>query len=544
MSNGRRKTLTLIATILGSTIVFLDSTVVNVALPAISDDLDTGLADQQWVVEAYMLSLVSVMLVGGLLGDQFGRRRMFIIGLIGFGTTSVLCAIAPNSEVLIAGRAAQGLAGALLVPGSLAILAATYEGAARGKAIGTWTAWSGISTLVGPAGGGALIELFTWRAIFWVNVPLIVLTIWLAHRYIEESSDPDADRMIDWLGIGLSAAGLGAPVYALIQQPTHGWGDPLVYVPLVAGVLLFALFLFWESRYRHAMLELDLFRVRNFAVTNIETLIVYAGLIGAFFFLTLFLQETAGYSALEAGFATTPTSLMLFALSPLFGKISTGVGPRIPMSVGPVIGGIGLLMLSRAGTDPEYVTAILPGTVIFGLGLAMTVAPLTATALNSVPQQNAGAASGINNGVARVAGLLAIAILGALISGQFGSSIDDSLGKEPLSPAAQNAIEDAKQRPLGGAEVGDLPPGEARRVDAAVASSAEEGFQLGLEVAGLLMILGGALAGIGLRNPPREGAEERHAPRASTAGECGRCSEQGHDRDHADHEPAGEPAAA
>ena len=236
MTDSRRGALTLVATILGSTIVFLDATVVNVALPAISDDLDTGLADQQWIVEAYLLAIVSLLLVGGSLGDQFGRRRIFVIGLVGFAITSVLCAVAPSSTVLIAARAAQGLAGALLVPGSLAILASTFEGAARGKAVGTWTAWTGIATVLGPAGGGALIEALSWRAIFWVNVPLIVVTIIVTLRIVRESKDPEADRAIDWAGIAMSAAGLGRPVYALIQQPTHGWGDPIVFVPLIAGV--------------------------------------------------------------------------------------------------------------------------------------------------------------------------------------------------------------------------------------------------------------------------------------------------------------------
>src|ERR671919_2696408 len=228
MTDSRRNLLTLIATILGSTIVFLDATVVNVALPALSDDLDAGLADQEWVVEAYLLALVALMLVGGSLGDQFGRRRIFVIGLIGFGVTSILCAIAPSSELLIAARALQGLAGALLVPGSLAILASTFEGAERGKAVGTWTAWSGIATVLGPAGGGALIEALSWRAIFWVNVTLIVITVMLTMRIVRESKDPQADRAIDWAGIGMSAAGLGVPVYALIPQPTHGWRDPPV----------------------------------------------------------------------------------------------------------------------------------------------------------------------------------------------------------------------------------------------------------------------------------------------------------------------------
>src|SRR5687768_4209385 len=232
----RRERLTLLATILGSTIVFLDSTVVNVALPAIQSDLDTGLAGQQWVVEAYMLTLVAFMLVGGSLGDLYGRRRLFMIGLGGFGVTSILCALAPTVEFLIGARALQGVAGALLVPGSLAILAATFEGEARGKAVGLWTAWSGISTLAGPAGGGLLVEL-DWRWIFWVNIPLVLGTLWLARRSVDESSDPEACPGIDGVGIGLSAIGLGGPVFALIEQPTYGWGDPLVAVPLIAGIV-------------------------------------------------------------------------------------------------------------------------------------------------------------------------------------------------------------------------------------------------------------------------------------------------------------------
>src|SRR4051794_10387518 len=225
----RRLRMTIIATILGSVVVFLDATVVNVALPAISDDLGAGLADQQWVVEAYLLALTALLLVGGSLGDQFGRRRIFIVGLGLFGVTSILCAIAPTTEMLIGARALQGIAGALLVPGSLAILAATFEGAERGRAVGTWTAWTGIATVIGPVGGGVLVEAISWRAIFWVNVPLVLVTMLLTQRNVRESVDPQADRHIDWVGILFSAAGLGLPVYALIQQPTHGWGDPVVY---------------------------------------------------------------------------------------------------------------------------------------------------------------------------------------------------------------------------------------------------------------------------------------------------------------------------
>jgi EmrB/QacA subfamily drug resistance transporter len=532
--------LTLVATILGSTIVFLDATVVNVALPAISDDLDTGLADQQWVVEAYLLAMVALLLVGGSLGDQFGRRRIFVIGLVGFGVTSVLCAVAPSSAVLIGARAAQGLAGALLVPGSLAILASTFEGPARGKAVGTWTAWTGIATVLGPAGGGALIEALSWRAIFWVNVPLIVVTILVTMRIVRESKDPQADRAIDWAGIGLSAAGLGLPVYALIQQPTHGWSDPVVYAPLIAGVLLFASFLAWESRAPHAMLDLMLFRIRNFSVTNVETLIVYAGLIGAFFFVTLFLQETVGYTPLEAGLATTPISLLLFVLSPQFGKIATGIGPRVPMSVGPIVGGLGLLLLIRLNSNAEYLTDVLPGVVIFGLGLSATVAPLTATALDSVEERRVGIASGVNNGVSRVAGLLAIAILGAVISGSFATTVDDRLSGQQLSAAGTRAVEQAKQKPFGSARTGQLPPAEAERVDAAVTEASEGGFHLGMGLSGGLMIVGGLIAGAGLRNPERP-REPREAPRATPAGDCGHCppsEEPGTER--REREPVGE----
>ena len=450
----RAQRLTLIATILGSTVVFLDSTVVNVALPAISGDLDAGLAGQQWVVEAYMLTLVALLLVGGSLGDQFGRRRMFVFGLIGFGATSMLCAIAPTVEFLVGARALQGVTGALLVPGSLAIVAATFEGAARGKAVGTWTAWTGIATVIGPAGGGALIGLSSWRAIFWVNLPLIAATVAMALHSVEESRDPDAFRGIDWSGIALSAVGLGGPVFALIEQPTHGWGDPLVWAPMVAGIVCFALFVFHEARARHPMLDLALFRIRNFAVANLTTLTAYAGLIGGLFFVGLFLQQIAGYSALEAGLATTPISLILFVFSPYFGKIASGTGPRMPMTAGPIVGGIGLLLLLRVDSTPDYATDVLPALLVFGLGLSATVAPLTATVLDSVQERHVGIASGVNNGISRVAGLLAIAVLGAVISAHFGASLDSKLGAEPLSPTASEAVADAKRQPLGAPATG------------------------------------------------------------------------------------------
>jgi EmrB/QacA subfamily drug resistance transporter len=471
----RQQLLTLVATILGSTVVFLDSTVVNVALPAIADGLDSGLAGQQWVVEAYMLTLVSLLLVGGSLGDQLGRRRMFVAGLLGFGATSALCALAPTVELLVAARALQGIAGALLVPGSLAIVAATFEGAARGRAVGIWTAWTGIATVVGPAAGGALVGLTSWRAIFWVNLPLIAATVALTLHAVEESRDPDAFRGVDWAGIGLSAAGLAGPVVALVEQPSRGWGDPLVLLPLLAGIACLVLFVAHEARSREPMLDLSLFRIRNFAVANLTTLAAYGGLIGGLFFLGLYLQQVAGYTAFEAGLATTPISVLLFVLSPRFGRIASGSGPRLPMSAGPIVAGLGLLLLLIVGPDADFPSEVLPGVLVFGFGLAATVAPLTATVLDSVEERHVGIASGVNNGISRVAGLLAIAVLGAVISARFAAVGGEAVSGGPLTAEA-----------------------------AAASTSA---FHLGIAVAAVLMIAGGVVSALWLENRPcRRGA--------------------------------------
>jgi EmrB/QacA subfamily drug resistance transporter len=484
----RQQRLTLVATILGSTVVFLDATVVNVALPAIDDDLGAGLSGQQWVVEAYMLTMVALLLVGGSLGDQFGRRRMFVAGLLAFGLTSALCALAPTDEFLIAARALQGIAGALLVPGSLALVAAAFEGEARGRAVGTWTAWTGIATVFGPAGGGALIEVLSWRAIFWVNLPLVVATALVTLRGVEESSDPDAFPGIAWSGILLSALGLAGPVFGLIEQPSHGWSEPLVWIPIATGIACFALFLLHEARARQPMLDLALFRIRNFAVANLTTLAAYAGLIGGLFFVGLFLQQVVGYTALEAGLATTPISVLMFLLSPRFGRLASGTGPRLPMTAGPIVAGLGLLLMLRVGADADYLADVLPAVLVFGLGLSATVAPLTATVLDSVSERRVGIASGINNGVSRVAGLLAIAVLGAVISAQFAASAPPGVSGGPLTAAAPDASTAA--------------------------------FHLGCLIAGALMILGGIAAGIGIEDPKRQAPLSLVAQRA-TKGESG-----------------------
>jgi len=416
--------LTLLATILGSSIVFIDSTVVNVALPAIGRDLDATLAGQQWVMESYLLLLGSLVLLGGSLGDIFGRRTIFALGTGGFGLTSLICAIAPTTEALVVARGLQGIAGALLVPSSLAIITAVFhDPVARGAAIGTWTAWTSAAVAAGPPLGGFIVDTFDWRFIFAINVPIVALTLWLTLRHVPAlAPDPDCPRRVDILGAALCAAGLGGVVLALIQQPSHGWGDPLVALPAVAGVFLLAAFVIWERRAPVPMLPPGLFANRDFTVANAATLTVYAGLSGALFFVALFLQQVSGYDATEGGLALMPITLVLVVLSRRWGALAERIGPRLLMTAGPALMAAGLLLFGRVGSDADYLVQVLPATLVFGLGLSMTVAPLTATVLSAVDEGRAGVASGVNNAVARIAGLLAIAVVGAVVAGRLGSS--------------------------------------------------------------------------------------------------------------------------
>ncbi len=426
MDSSRARTLTLVAAILGSGIALLDATVVNVALPAIENDLGGGLAGQQWVVNAYLLTLGSLILVGGSLGDLYGERKIFAIGVGAFGVASLFCALAPNIELLVAARALQGATSALLTPASLALIAITYSDAKeRGAAIGTWTAWGGIATVIGPLVGGWILDVTSWRWIFAINVPFVLLTlalIWLAVAPDESRAGPK--RRLDLVGALLTAFGLAAPVLALTEQPQRGWTDPLVIGGLVAGAVLLTAFVLWERHTSDPMLPLGLFRRRNFTVANIETLLVYAGLSSLFFFLTIFLQQVAGWSPLESGLAGLPVTVLLFVLSRFTGRLSARFGPRLFMGGGPLVAAVGVLLLTRLDTDVSYVPDVLPAMLLFGLGLAITVAPLTTTVMSDAHRGDSGIASGVNNAVARVAGLLGIAVVGVAVANRSGAELD------------------------------------------------------------------------------------------------------------------------
>jgi EmrB/QacA subfamily drug resistance transporter len=432
----RAKTLTLVATILGSGIAFLDGTIVNVALPAIEEDLGGGLAGQQWVVNAYLVTLGSLLLVGGSIGDIFGQRRIFVLGVVAFGVTSLFCAVAPTIELLVAARALQGAASALLTPASLAVIADAFEDPKeRGAAIGAWTAWGGIATLVGPLAGGLIVDNASWRWVFAVNVPVVVVTVVLAQTAMPELPGRPG-RRIDVVGSVLCALGLASGVFGLIEQPSRGWGDPLIVASLTAGVALLAAFVAWEARTRDPMLPLGLFRRPNFAAANAETLFVYAGLSALFFYLVIFLQEVAGWSALESGLAGLPVTLIMFALSRTFGALAARVGPRLFMGVGPLLSAAGLVPLLFIGRHVSYLTDVLPAMIVFGLGLAMTVAPLTATVMSDAGPGSGGTASGVNNAVARVAGLLGIAATGLVAASGTGLGIDLTSFRTAMAVAA------------------------------------------------------------------------------------------------------------
>jgi EmrB/QacA subfamily drug resistance transporter len=413
----RRQRLTLVAAILGSAVATIDGSIVNVALPAIARDLGGGLVSQQWVSNAYLLTLSSLILVGGSLGDIYGERRIFTIGVGAFGVFSVASALAPTIGFLIAARALQGAAAALLTPASLAVIVSAFSERQRGAAIGAWTAWGGIASVLGPLAGGAIVDAASWRWIFAINVPIVAATIALIAVAVPPSK-PVAGRRVDVVGAALGALGLAGVVFGLIEEPRHGWASAQILASFVTGVVSFASFLAYERRAPQPMLRLDLFKRRNFAAGNLETLTMYAGLAILFFFLTIFLQQVAGYTALRSGLATLPITIVMFVLSRRFGALADKIGPRRLMGAGPLIAAAGILLLLRTGEHVSYVRDLLPALLLFSVGLSMTVAPLTATVLADADDTDAGIASAINNAVARVAGLIGVSAVGVAIAGE------------------------------------------------------------------------------------------------------------------------------
>ena len=413
----RRQRLTLLVAIVGSAVATIDGAIVNVALPAIERDLGGGLAGQQWVANAYLLSLGSLILIGGSLGDAWGERRVFTIGIAAFGAFSLACAVAPTIGLLIAARVLQGAAGALVTPSSLAIIVAAFPPEKRSRAVGSWTAWGGIALIGGPLAGGWIVDHASWRWIFALNVPLVLVTLALIRIAVPGTSDGAYRRPIDVVGACLCAIALAGVVFGLVEESRYGWTSAAILASLAGGVAAFALFVGYERRVRQPMLKLDLFSRRNFAIANIETFAMYAGVAILFFFLVIYLQQVTGYGAFKTGLTTLPETAVMFALSRRAGALADRFGPRLFMSAGPLLSAAGILLLARLGRHVSFLTDLLPALLVFSLGLAVSVAPLTATVLADADESDAGIASAVNNAVARVAGLVGVAVVGAVVAG-------------------------------------------------------------------------------------------------------------------------------
>jgi EmrB/QacA subfamily drug resistance transporter len=411
--------MVLLVAILASFVAFLDGTIINVALPAITREFGGGLPVQQWLVDAYLLTLGAFILLAGSLSDAFGRVRILAVGLVGFGVTSLLCAIAPSAVFLIVVRALQGATAALLVPSSLAIIISTFSGQAQAKAIGTWTAWTGTAMIIGPLLGGFLVDTVSWRLVFGINVLPIAVTLWLLLKMEKQPALTNRPR-VDVVGAALGAIGLGGPVFALIEQARFGWGSPVVWIPLVVGVVAFGLFLWWEGRARDPMMPLSLFNSRNFSAGNVATVFIYGALGFGFFVIAIYLQQVAGWPATLAGLATLPPTIVMLLLSSRIGALAGKLGPRLFMTIGPIVGGLGFLLMLAVSRDINYWLELLPGLVLFGIGLSITVAPLTSAILGAIDSSQAGIGSAINNAVARVAGLVAVACAGLIL----GTTLD------------------------------------------------------------------------------------------------------------------------
>jgi EmrB/QacA subfamily drug resistance transporter len=495
---------TLVATILGSSLTFIDGTVVNVALPALQSDLHATISDVQWVIEAYALFLGGLILVGGSLGDQFGRKRMFLAGATVFTLASAACGLAASTRALIAARAVQGVGAAFLVPGSLAIISATFGGTDRGRAIGTWSGFSSITSALGPVVGGWLIEHVNWRAAFFMNVPLGALVILLSMHFMSESRDESRTSRIDWAGASLAVLGLGGIIFALLEWPRPDANRHLLQAALAAGLLCLAAFVVVESRVSGPMLPLGLFRSRTFTLANLLTLLLYGALAAVFWIVPMNLIQVQHYSATAAGAALVPFPVLMFLLSRWSGGLVGRVGSRLPLTVGPIVAAAGLALFARAGIGGAYWTTFFPAVLVVGLGMAIVVAPLTTTVMAAVESQHAGVASGVNNAVSRVAGLVAIAIFGILLVRAFDTRASAALDQLPLTAVARDAINRELPK-LEGADldapdiVAAVQTVERPEIRHAVDESFVSAFRL-VMIAAAMVALGGAAAGALIRS--------------------------------------------
>ncbi len=479
----------LAATILGSSLAFIDGTAINVALPALQKDLNATVLDVQWVVESYALFLAALLLVGGSAGDRFGRRFVFCAGTALFALASVWCGLAPDVSQLIIARAVQGVGGALLVPGSLAIISASFNEERRGQAIGTWSGFTAITAAIGPVVGGWLIEHVSWRAVFFINVPLAVVVLLISFRHVPESRNDRAARRLDWWGAGFEAFGLGALVYGLIESSRFGFSHPWILAALAVGALSLIAFLVIEARSRNPMLPLTLFRSRNFAGANLLTLFLYTALSGAMFFSPLNFIQVQGYSATEAGTAWLPFILIMFFLSRWSGGLVKSYGAKLPLVIGPVITAFGYALFIIPGIGGSYWTTFFPAIVVLGLGMATSVAPLTTTVMSAVPQDLAGAASGVNNAISRIAGLLGVAVLGLVMLHAFNRETDRHLAQLNIAPELHRLIDEQRVR-LAGAE---FPLDINEETRAALKQAINESFIFGFRLV-MISAVGLALA--------------------------------------------------
>ena len=437
----RSKPWVLAATILGSSLAFIDGTAVNVALPAIQSEFAVSVATVQWVVNAYSLLLGALILVGGAAGDRFGRRHVFVLGTILFTVASMACGLAPNAGVLIAARVCQGIGGALLVPESLAIISAAFPEAERGKAIGTWAGFSALTTALGPVLGGEFVDALSWRAVFFINLPVAVAAVGIALRHVPESHGGEADAAIDWQGGVLASLGLFGIAYGASAASGARWGDAAVYGPMLAGIAVLAVFLWWEGRAKSPIVPLGLFRAGAFSGTNAMTLLLYGGLSGAMFFLPYDLIRLQGYSTAEAGASFLPLSLIIGGLSRWSGALVDRVGARLPLIVGPIVAAAGLALFAVPGIGGSYWTTFFPAMAVLAIGMTVSVAPLTTVVMGAVDQRHAGTASGINNAVSEIAGMLAIALFSALAVNVFAAALDASLVPLQLAAGLRGAVE-------------------------------------------------------------------------------------------------------